>query len=488
MFSLKLKLRFSPFLILLIICIASDSFSIVPQTCGRGPPRINLHYVAKSIASSSSFKASRIAPIVILHAEAGTQDGTSLLDEIRSMRVKEIKAELQSMSITTQDVFEKEELVQRLFEARQKLHQQTKATTTSSQTSSATASVQSPSSSQQRQSATTSKPNILETPLYLTSLQAGTRIAAVNGADIAIESADHPYPTIKIQVTPTSGSSQEEFTLNLLLDTACSGLVLRPSVVQKYGLPSLSTPVTMTGAGGVSSNPGLTQLDRFRLQGHTFGPLPAAVQDIGALPSSLDGIIGLSFLNQFAGADMDFRKGKLSLYPKGQPLPEVPTDSTVVAEGAMSLVRSLSIYMVDVYLGGRGPVKMLVDSGASNTFLNWKGVSDLSLSRDSKFLNRLPNPMGAVGSDAVAMALTHRINISSNLNLGKTSYPGLPLKDTRRLKIDIGDIAILEAIKGDGVGGILGIDSFMRCDSVRMTFQGSPIIQLLLSKEEVDAL
>jgi Aspartyl protease len=151
------------------------------------------------------------------------------------------------------------------------------------------------------------------------------------------------------------------------------------------------------------------------------------------------------------------------------------------------LVPRLSIYMVDVFLGGRGPVKMLVDSGASDSFLNWKGVSDLSLTRDSNFLTRLSAPMGAVGSDAVAMELTHRIGISSNLNFGKCDQIGLPLKDSKRLSIDIGNIAILDAVRGVGVGGILGIDAFMRCDCVRMSFHSNRLIQFLVDKKAMNS-
>ena len=376
------------------------------------------------------------------------------------MRVKAIKEELTKIGVSTQDVFEKEDLVQRLFQARQNPPNQT--------------------ASSSPRTATTSNRDVLEAPLYLVSLESGTRVAAVDGSNIAVEAKDHPYPAINIQVT----NGNDEFSLKLLLDTACSGLVLRPSVVQKHNLPSLSTPVTMTGAAGVAGNTGLTQLDKFRLETQTFGPLPAAVQDIGALPSSLDGIIGLSFLNQFEGADLDFQNGKILLYPKGRPLPEIPPDLTVVAEGQMSLLPSLGIYAVDALFGGRGPVKMLVDTGASDSFLNWKGVSDLGLSRDSKALSRLPSPMGAVGSDAVAMELTHRIGLSSTLNLGSGGKQGLPLKEARRLTIDIGNIAILETLKNDNVGGILGIDAFMRCDAARLAFQSDKQIQMLLNNAE----
>ncbi|CAB9504233.1 expressed unknown protein [Seminavis robusta] len=413
-----------------------------------------------------------VSPLLVQAAD----DITVSLGEIRSMRAKEIKAELDRNKISTAGMFEKEDLVQRLYEARKQNPYQTSTPQTSATNG----------WGEQSKASTTNDnqgTNVLEAPLYLTSLDAGSRIATVNGADFSVDSKDCPYPSIRIQVTP---GWQSQFELNLLLDTACSGLVLRPSVVEKYKLPSLSTPVTMTGAGGVASQTGLTQLESFRLGSQTFGPLPAAVQDIGALPRSLDGIIGLSFLTQFEGMDMDFRKGTISLYPKENPLPSPPSDLVVVAEGDMSLLPSLGIYSVDVTLGGRGPVKMLVDSGASDTFLSWRGVSDLGLSRDSKFLNPLRG-MGAMGSDSVAMELTHRINISSKLNLGRSLKGGLPLNDSRRLSIDIGNIAILESLRGDGVGGIVGIDTFMRSDSVRMTFQNNRrTISFLLNRGEAN--
>jgi hypothetical protein len=47
--------------------------------------------------------------------------------------------------------------------------------------------------------------------------------------------------------------------------------------------------------GGKIGTTGLTQLFWFSLGGQTFGPLSVAVQDIGTLPESLDGIVRLSF-------------------------------------------------------------------------------------------------------------------------------------------------------------------------------------------------
>jgi hypothetical protein len=200
----------------------------------------------------------------------------------------------------------------------------------------------------------------------------------------------------------------------------------------------------------------LTQISKFDIGGESFGPLPAAVQDIGALPQSLDGIIGLSFLNQFSCADMDFVNGKIVLYKRGSGMPSIESASgTLVARGDMSMLPQLGIYTVDCFLGGRGPVKLLVDSGAANTFLNWKGIENLGISRDNNsVLKRLDNPMGAMGSDNTVARLTHRIHVSSSLQIGsKTTGDGLSLKNAKRLHIDIGDIAILDVLQPYGVVG-----------------------------------
>lgn len=385
--------------------------------------------------------------------------------QIRSMRVKGIKDELAQLNVSTDDIFEKEELVQRLVRARRRNEGED---------------VRKSSGPPSHRNA---ENNVIVVPLYFTTLDASKKIAAVNmeGGGISISPSDQPFATIQIDVV--GGGTKKSFPLLLLLDTACSGFVLRPSVVENYDwLPKLSNPVTMTGAGGTVGAAGLTQIERFTLGNDSsqsvFGPMPAALQDIGGLPSSLDGIIGLSFLSQFESVEMDFMQGRLSLYKSGRG--RANDDGSVVGRATMDYLPRLGLYTVNVFFGGRGPVKMLVDSGAAGTYLNWKGVEDLGLSRtkDASFIQRLNIPMGAMGSDNVAMALTHRINVSSQLQVGSRSrnpdgLPGISLKDSKRLTIDIGDIAVLEMVKEEGLGGILGIDALMRSSKVRFCFQGS---------------
>lgn len=384
-----------------------------------------------------------------LHATPSIPQNTELDQEVRSMRIREIKQELAERHISTDDVFEKEELVQRLIEARSSSGKR--------------------KSTESRSSSNISNSNIITAPLLLTSLTE-RRVAAVNiDGGISIEPNQQSYPCIEIQVS--SSDSGNVFPLTLLLDTACSGFVLRPEIVSKYDLPKLQTPVTMTGAGGTSAATGLTQLQLFSLDGSDakFGPLPAAVQDIGALPSDLDGIIGLSFLSQFAAADLDFRQGTISLFRTAADVPKLAKHD-LIAESDMRMIGSMGIFTVPVFFGGRGPVQMLVDTGAACTLLNWKGVGDLGLDRTSKQVQSIA-AMGAMGSDNVAIQLTHRLNVSSQLTLGPrstTKLAGVSLAGHNRLSVDIGEIPVIDSLLSQGVGGILGIDALMRCGVVRL--------------------
>jgi predicted aspartyl protease len=397
----------------------------------------------KALLPSRICHNSHIASRLQRLALSTSQDaaGISLEAEIRSMRAREIKAELTKIGVSTVGLFEKEVLVQSLLKSRRETAPNTQSTQT----------VPTPKAS----------PGAISAPLYFADLEA---VKMAGG--ITLNASEQPYATVKIEVREKG----RVFTLQLLLDTACSGVVLRPSVVEKHNLPKMSTPVTMVGAGGTMAAQGLTQISRFAFGGETFGPLPAAIQDIGALPQFLDGVIGLSFLNQFSCVDMDFVNGQVTLYRKGEMPPPGSVSGSLVSQGTMSMIPRYGIYAVDVFFGGRGPVKMLVDSGATNTFLNWNGIDKLGISRDNNsVLKRLDNPMGAMGSDNNVAMLTHRIHVSSTLQLGSKTN-GLSLKNEKRLQIDIGDIAILDSLQPYGVCGVLGIDALMRCSCVRMTF------------------
>ena len=405
-----------------------------------------------------------------------------LLDSLRSLRVKELKNELESRGISTRDAFEKEELVRRLYTAKIYASDETingtpikDDVTTVSQ----------------------STPDNIIVPFQYFSLEASKSVAATNSQDIYIRPSEGKYAAIKVTFQPTRSSST--VTLNLLVDTACSGLVISPNSVDRVNreCPGIfqmqSVGATMTTAGG-SQGAGVAKWDKSTnmiVGGVVVSPANgsmsnlAAVQDIGALPSGLDGIIGLSFLNQFSTVDFDFSNGRLCLYKKDAD-PTLPNNNgqlSIVAQGRLSLTR-LGIYTTETNLGGR-KVSMLVDTGAASTFLNWNGVSQLNLSRESPLINPIVASIGAMGADNMALQLTHRFVLKRwNLSTENEYSPaGLPCLDG--INIDIGELPVLEQLKGDGVGGILGADLLMMCDLVRFSGMNadSPTMTLWKSEE-----
>lgn len=405
-----------------------------------------------------------------------------LLETIRSMRVKELKAELEERRISTADAFEKEELVKRLYDAR----------------------VASPEPAATSAAKRTDDPNVIRGELSFVSMESGGSIAGTlggNSESVRItDAAAQPYPTMTIRVADGGGGG---FSLKLLVDTACSGLVLNPSVVRKNGMKSDNRAVSMSGAGGSTTNFGTTMIDRFTYgrDPRVLGPLLAAVQDIGALaPLGVDGIIGLSFLGQYACTEIDLERSEMVLYKTDFRPPYDENELEVVAEGELSPTR-LGVWTVDTAfdIGGDGskpgkPIKMLVDTGSTSTILSWKGLEQgLGLSRSSPEV-RSQAATGAIGSDNVAMSLTHRIEVDRPVRFGTPRgrspprYGGLAVGGG--VAVDIGEIAIIDTqLAAENVGGILGMNVLSRASMIRMVFSG-PIPRITLyqkTKSGVDA-
>jgi len=202
-----------------------------------------------------------------------------LVKEIRQLRGREIKKLLEERDIPTTGIFEKEELVTRLvaacIEDNGKFFR---------------GDIQPPLSA------------TISTPLVFlaTGDSNGPSVKAQNVLnDVFIRpSSTGKLPAIRVTLPPNNSNNYNSRTLTMLVDTACSGVVLRPSSASKANLRVVNAPVSMTAAGGSTSGTKLTQFDSFTVEGVSFGTCPVAVQDIGALPDGLDGIIGLSFLNQ----------------------------------------------------------------------------------------------------------------------------------------------------------------------------------------------
>ncbi|KAL7448554.1 hypothetical protein ACHAWC_000719, partial [Mediolabrus comicus] len=367
-----------------------------------------------------------------------------LINSIRSLRVKQLKNELDSRGISTADVFEKEELVQRLYLARLSSDDNDDDDSVIKKKKKKKRRINDDDNNDVTKDddliSEGSRSSKIIVPFQYFSLESSTSaVAAKNAEDIFIRPSEGKYAAIEVtllQKIKTADSSSSAaataVTMNLLVDTACSGLVISPTAITRMNneCPNIiqlqsSIGATMTSAGG-SQGAGVAKWDDSTkmmvggvvVQPSNIGSMSnvAAVQDIGALPRGLDGIIGLSFLRNFATVDFDFANGQLCLFEKDvdPPLPTIVGNSddqeqmlAIVAQGTLALTK-LGIYTTQVNLDGRGPVNMLVDTGAASSFLNWNGVAQLNLDRNSPLINSIIGSIGAMGADNMALQLTHR--------------------------------------------------------------------------------
>jgi len=414
-------------------CFVS-SFVHLPRTTQviRGPVKQPLKPIWRS---STRTPASRWH-VLMTHKNTVSTLSHLEIEQIKGMRIKQLKEELKVYGIPINDVFEKEELVRRLVKAKsQKGFSNNQARNGSS--------------------------DMLQVPMSFFALEASRSVSGTSSiGEIYLRPSPGQYPAIDLHIP--NGDK-----LTMLVDTACSGIVLRPSSAKKQGMKIVDNPISMTSAGGTAETK-LSQIDRFSVQGKQFGPSPIAVQDIGALPSQLDGILGLQFLSQFAHVTFDFDKKVLQLSNTEVATPE---EGMLVGEGELLYTR-FGVWAVNCILDGKGPVKMLLDTGAASSILNWKGVSDLGLNRSSPEVCINKSPIGAMGADNLAIQLTHRITFEESVKLDETSI-GLSLGIEGSLDIDIGTLPILDMLLSDGVGGIIGSDALMRCSSLKLMLKGS---------------
>ena len=456
-----------------------------------------------------------------LGGDVENETDQGLLDSLRSMRVKDLKVELTSLNVSTQNALEKEELVQRLFKARTTSGQPRKSKKKKKRRSyDAGADVD--DGDTMRQSASTNGEDAgafysptqgyveattngagaggwtVRVPFEYHEVGSSGPVASLNDGDLLVRHQNSGrYAAIKVQLTKGQSSS---VTLTLLVDTACSGMVLSPDAASRANrecpgiLDVSSGGATMTSAGGAQET-AVARWDssdtRLSVGGVEVPHANAAgCQDIGALPPELDGLLGLPFLDRFGCVDFDFANDELRLKDSDDS-PMIPESiDGVVARGLLTSTK-LRLFTADVTLDGRGPVKMIVDTGAASSFLNWAGVADMKLSSSSPQIEPIREKFGAIGADNMALELTHRFKLKRRWNVVAENNavgdfcPGVALGGSGDgddgINVDICDLPVLDALKDDGVGGILGADLFMICDVVR--FEGlnrsSPTMTLM---------
>jgi len=397
-----------------------------------------------------------------LSSSSTTTDPDPLFDQIKTMKVKEIKEQLHDAGINTSDCFEKSDLIQRLYQYKYKLSSSSSSTSSTKET-------------KVNNNNDNGDSTIIRIPMDLHSMSTTKSIPSNN--NIYLRPSPGKFPCITISLP-----SNDNQKLTLLVDTACSGIILRPNIASKLNLRSINTGVTMTAAGGtMNSNNNVCSIDAIQLMDADKTILKdtfvVVVQDIGSLPPALDGIVGLSFLEKFDSISFNFVSGELILFSNGSALTEYdnPMKYEIAAQTNLSKTR-LGIFVASTTLDGRGPVEMIVDTGAVSSFLNWKGASDMNLDKNHPLISYNRDAIGVMGADNNALALSHRFVLKRRVNFSSDAgdltgmfAPGLDVSGDKDVgnngvNIDIGDLPVLDNIKE--AGGILGSDILMLCDVV----------------------
>jgi hypothetical protein len=247
-----------------------------------------------------------------------------LLQSIRSLKAREIKTELESLNISTVDAFEKEELVQRLFRARlssngaeaaeRKPRKKKKRRSYDGEEDSIVDKNDTASTVTWNRQPTSSSSYIdatIKVPFQYFSLDSNKKLQDRTSTDIYIRPSPGKYVAVKVKLQSKTSAAAVEYTL--LVDTACSGLVLSPQAVSRSNglIQTLSGAASMTAAGGNQSGYDVATWGdgstvKFIMGGIDVNQMKdigsvmniAAINDIEALPEGLDGILGLSFLNK----------------------------------------------------------------------------------------------------------------------------------------------------------------------------------------------
>ena len=301
-------------LVLVILCLTIDAFTNIPSTV--------------RCAASHSCVRSNDGLSLSLTSQSATNN-EEILQSIRSLRVKQIKSELEALNISTADAFEKEELVQRLLRARlsgaankavaAKTSKKKKRRTYDddifeSDTTGSVIDNQDSQGAYYSQNAFSSPITdaTIKAPFIYFSLDSRKQIQDRQSQDVYIRPSPGKYAAVEVKLQSKNSQHSVEYTL--LVDTACSGIVLSPQAITRAGglIQTIKGAASMTTAGGGQGGYDIAKwgdksttkfivggVDVNEIEGFGGSMMNmAAVNDIGALPDGLDGILGLSFLNK----------------------------------------------------------------------------------------------------------------------------------------------------------------------------------------------
>lgn len=308
------------------------------------------------------------------------------------------------------------------------------------------------------------------------------RIDASKAVTMRVEGNPDTYLGVTLETQGTA--------LSMLLDTACSGTCVRPQVADRLGFPGVGGPsMAGIGAGGVTqfsvrTCPGVTW------GGRVLGDVPVVLQDLGPLPPAFDGILGLDLMERFAAMEIDFgsegRGPRLRFYDDGR---DSRLGNEIRVSETTKLQRTrLGVFACGLMVDGQGPARVLVDTGAACSLLNWRGAKAVGLTKNDPALKKL-SAFGAMGVDGSAMALTHRV-AGASITIRPSSDQAIPNSHSfisSTCNIDIGDIPVLgpsSPFHKEGIDGILGTDSlFPGVSKLIVDFRAALMYRIPVSKQ-----
>lgn len=248
--------------------------------------------------------------------------------EIKSMRVPELKKELALRSITVEGVFEKEELVKRLLQ-------------------------------------------------YSTSLPHQSQLEQDIQLPFTMTQGHHM--TIKASVGGSTGVE-----LRLALDTGASKTLITADARRRIGVlaSDLGTVSTGAGGGGVMHIPSCS-LSSFTLGGKQCAASFCNDLEVLVLPRGIsdacEGIIGLDVLHKFEFCEIDWGREVVTLHSDSQrghrvveKLVEVPFTGHMVG----------GLLLSECMLNGNTPAQLLFDTGLPSTIVSVSGAKHAGIAMD----------------------------------------------------------------------------------------------------------
>eukprot|EP00897_Mesotaenium_endlicherianum_P000538 jgi/Mesen1/10485/ME000083S09986 len=325
------------------------------------------------------------------------------VEELKKMRVKEIKAELEALGVSFADCFEKADLVLRLAEAR-------------------LASVSKAASPPQA----TKDVAVLRLPMR--------RIKS---------SAAEPKEYLLLQLTFGSRG-----TFDFLVDTGSSTTLVTSRLAYDILGISRGSGVMSQGLGGTGTTGGRqVMLPDVRVGSCACGPLQAIVMDLGntSLGPSVYGIVGINLLSLF-DFDLDFKRSSMALYRAGAVAAGAVDFASLRCMATASVPYGLPALQVTV---NGVSTKAILDMGSALSLVSWKTARAGGVSPDS------PNVRPALRAPFGIDGTTTRSS-DSNLDICLLSTGG----SSRNLMFKQAPMVIADipALVTMGAGMILGLD------------------------------